>query len=119
MEQMDYMTFLIQKQQSARPEGIKRIKLPDRMFDFQRHLTEWALKQGRSAIFADCGMGKSLMLMSWAENVVSETNKPVLVVTPLAVTAQIIREADAKKRERRLELRRRFFAWLDGREIEE
>ena len=94
MEQMDYMTFLIQKQQSARPEGIKRIKLPDRMFDFQRHLTEWALKQGRSAIFADCGMGKSLMLMSWAENVVRETNKPVLVVTPLAVTAQIIREAE-------------------------
>ena len=93
MEQLDYMTFLVQKQQSARPEGIKRIKLPDRMFDFQRHLTEWALKQGRSAIFADCGMGKSLMLMSWAENVVRETNKPVLVVTPLAVTAQIIREA--------------------------
>lgn len=94
MEQLDYMTFLVQKQQSARPEGIKRIKLPDRMFDFQRHLTEWALKQGRSAIFADCGMGKSLMLMSWAENVVRETNKPVLVVTPLAVTAQIIREAE-------------------------
>jgi len=94
MEQLDYMTFLVQKQQSARPEGIKRIKLPDRMFDFQRHLTEWALTQGRSAIFADCGMGKSLMLMSWAENVVRETNKPVLVVTPLAVTAQIIREAE-------------------------
>jgi len=94
MEQLDYMTFLVQKQQSARPEGIKRIKLPDRMFDFQRHLTEWALKQGRSAIFADCGMGKSLMLMSWAENVVRETNKPVLVVTPLAVTAQIICEAE-------------------------
>lgn len=94
MEQMDYMTFLIQKQQSARPEGIKRIQLPDMMFDFQRHLTEWALTQGRSAIFADCGMGKSLMLMSWSENVVRETNKPVLVVTPLAVTAQIIREAE-------------------------
>ena len=94
MEQMDYMTFLVQKQQSARPEGIKRIRLPDMMFDFQRHLTEWALTQGRSAIFADCGMGKSLMLMAWAENVVRETNKPVLVVTPLAVTAQIIREAE-------------------------
>lgn len=91
---LEYSTFLIQKQQSARPKGIKRIKLPDMMFGFQRHLTEWALAQGRSAIFADCGMGKSLMLMGWAENVVRETNKPVLVVTPLAVTAQIIREAE-------------------------
>ena len=94
VEQMDYMTFLVQKQQSAKPEGITDIRLPDAMFDFQRHLTEWALRQGRSAIFADCGMGKSLMLMAWAENIVRHENKPVLVVTPLAVTAQIIREAD-------------------------
>ncbi len=90
----DYLAFLVHKQQSAKPNGVRRIELPDAMFGFQKSLTEWAVRQGRSAIFADCGLGKSLMLMAWAQNVVRQMNNPVLVVTPLAVTAQIIREAE-------------------------
>jgi hypothetical protein len=63
------------------------------MFDFQGALTEFNLETGRSATFADCGMGKTLMELVWAENVVRHTNKPVLVLTPLAVSAQTVEEA--------------------------
>tara|TARA_R110000803_G_scaffold43701_7_gene93044 strand:+ start:1165 stop:2451 length:1287 start_codon:yes stop_codon:yes gene_type:complete len=68
--------------------------MPDFLFPFQTHLTEWAIRQGRSAIFADCGLGKTPMQLVWAENVVRKTNKPVLVLSPLAVGAQTVREAE-------------------------
>lgn len=68
--------------------------MPDFLFDFQQHLVEWAIRKGRSAIFADCGLGKTPMQLAWAENVVRKTNKPVMIATPLAVGAQTLREAD-------------------------
>jgi len=72
------------------------------MFDFQSWLTEWNIRKGRSASFADCGMGKTPMQLVWAENVVRHTGKPVLDITPLAVTRQTESEAakfdiDAKR----------------------
>lgn len=63
------------------------------LFDFQTSLLQWALRLGRAAIFADCGLGKTPIQLIWAENVVRATNKPVLVLTPLAVGAQTLREA--------------------------
>jgi hypothetical protein len=63
------------------------------LFDFQRALTTWALERGRAAIFADCGMGKTAMQLTWAENVVRKTNRPVLILTPLAVSGQTVAEA--------------------------
>lgn len=68
--------------------------MPDNLFDFQRHLVEWAVRKGRCAIFADCGLGKTAMQLAWAENVVRHTNGRVLVLTPLAVGAQTVREAE-------------------------
>ena len=54
----------------------------------QASLTEWAIRSGRNAIFADCGLGKTPMQLVWAENVVQHTNRPVLILTPLAVAGR-------------------------------
>jgi hypothetical protein len=68
--------------------------MPDFLFDFQRSLVEWSLRKGRAALFEDCGLGKTPQQLVWAENVVRKTNRPVLVLTPLAVTSQTIREGE-------------------------
>ena len=67
--------------------------MPGFLFDFQRSLVEWSVRQGRAAIFADCGMGKTPMQLVWAQNVVQKTNRPVLILTPIAVGAQTVTEA--------------------------
>lgn len=91
---MNYQDFLNRKSQSDRNYGFEPIELPEVMFDFQASMTEWAIRQGRAAIFADCGLGKSLMQLAWADNVVRHTNKPVLILTPLAVANQTVKEAE-------------------------
>ena len=63
-------------------------------FGFQRTLDEWAIRKGRSAVLADCGMGKTLMQLVWAQNCVIETNKPTLICTPIAVGYQTVKEAE-------------------------
>ena len=89
----DYDTFIQGKTHMGGNYGFAPTFIPDLAFDFQRHLIEWSVMKGRAALFADCGMGKSLMQLAFAENVVRHTNKPVLVLTPLAVGAQTVREA--------------------------
>lgn len=89
----DYEAFLSAKRQLAGDFGFDPISLPDAMFDFQRSLTTWAIKKGRAAIFADCGLGKSLMQVAWADNVARQTGKRVLIITPLAVAHQTVIEA--------------------------
>ena len=88
----DYADFLSRKSQTASDGGFKPLWLPDCLFDFQRSLVEWSLLRGRAAIFADCGLGKSLMELVWAENVARKTNRPVLILTPLSVAGQFVRE---------------------------
>ena len=68
--------------------------LADHLFEFQRHLVDWSIRQGRGAIFADCGLGKTPMELAWAEQVHKHTGRPVLLLTPLAVGPQIITEAE-------------------------
>lgn len=89
-----YAKFLQRKGQYGADSGFPPLWLPEFLFDFQRALVEWAILKGRGAIFADCGLGKTPMQLVWAENVARHTNKPVLIVTPLAVSAQTIREAE-------------------------
>lgn len=89
-----YSEFIARKSQQASMDGFEPIWMPDFLFDFQRHLVEWAIRKGRAAIFADCGLGKTPMQLVWAENVRRHTNKPVLILTPLAVSAQTVREAE-------------------------
>lgn len=89
-----YSRFLSGKAQVGGDHGFAPVWVPDILFDFQRALVEWAVRRGRAAIFADCGLGKSGMQLVWAENVVRHTNRPVLVLTPLAVGGQTVREAE-------------------------
>ena len=89
-----YERFLERKSQYGGDVGFSAVSMPSQGFDFQVDLTERALRKGRSAIFADCGLGKTFMEMAWADNVVRHTNKPVLYLTPLGVAQQTIREAD-------------------------
>jgi hypothetical protein len=91
---MNYEDFLQQKADYGSSSGFEPLWLPEFLFDFQRSLTDWAIRKGRAAIFADCGMGKTPMQLVWAENVVRKTNKPVLILTPLAVSGQTLEEAE-------------------------
>ena len=92
---MDYLEFLKQKQKKHVESGFE---LPDdalnkSLFPFQRFIVKRALKAGKYAIFADCGLGKTLMQLTFAEKVAEHTNKPVLILAPLAVKGQTLNEA--------------------------
>ncbi len=89
-----YFSFLDSKRHLSGNFGFAPTFLPDALFDFQKHLVDWALRSGRSALFEDCGMGKSPQQLTWAQNVVERENKPVLVMTPLAVSSQTVREGE-------------------------
>lgn len=89
----DYQQFLETKAQCGSRDGFKPLWMPSFLFDFQSSVVDWNLWKGRSATFADCGMGKTPMELVWSENVVRKTNKPVLILTPLAVAQQTIRES--------------------------
>lgn len=89
-----YSAFLDRKLHSAAPTGTKLTYRPDWLFDFQSALVEWSTWKGRAAIFSDCGTGKTPMQLVWAQNIVEHTNRPVLVMAPLAASSQTVREAD-------------------------
>lgn len=89
-----YEDFLASKTHLGSYDGFDPIHMPDQLFDFQKSLVTWALLKGRGALFADTGLGKTLMQITWAENVVRKTNKPVLILTPLAVSTQTVREGE-------------------------
>jgi hypothetical protein len=88
-----YQAFLSRKTQLDGFSGFAPSWMPEFLFPFQASLTRWAVEMGRAAIFADCGLGKTPMQLVWAENVRRETGKPVLIVTPLAVSYQTDEEA--------------------------
>lgn len=90
----DYADFLQAKAQVGDRDGFAPIWIPDCAFDFQASMIEWACLQGRAALFEDCGLGKTLQELVWAENVVRHTNGDVLVLTPMAVSKQVKAEAD-------------------------
>lgn len=89
-----YASFIERKRHLAGRAGFTPVFMPDFLFPFQRSLVEWSTLQGRSATFADCGLGKSIMELVWAENIVRRTNRPVLLLAPLSVSHQFIREAE-------------------------
>jgi len=90
---MDYHNFLKSKKKTLQDAGFEASNLNTNLFDFQDHIVKRALKAGRFAIFADCGLGKTLMQLEWANQVVKHTNRPVLILAPLAVKAQTRNEA--------------------------
>lgn len=91
---MNYHEFIDSKSQSDRYAGFDPIWMPSFLFDFQSMLVDWAVRKGKCAIFADCGLGKTPMQLVWAENVIRKTGRPVLILTPLAVSHQTIAEGE-------------------------
>ncbi|MFM2287426.1 MAG: hypothetical protein RL684_569 [Pseudomonadota bacterium] len=90
----DYTAFLTNKSQAGADSGFKPLWMPDFLFDFQAEKAEWAIRKGRAANVADCGLGKTPMSLVWGSNVARKTAKPVLYLNPCAVGPQIVREAE-------------------------
>ena len=91
---MEYTEFLETKKHISYNFGIEAKWLPKGLFDFQEYVTNYASKKGRAAIFLDTGLGKTIIELTLAVNYIRETNKPVLIITPLAVAFQFIKEAE-------------------------
>jgi hypothetical protein len=90
----DYRAFLARKVKVDPPTGLDSLPpLSPALFPFQADIVRWALRRGRAALFAGTGLGKSLMELSWAHAVHAATGRDVILLTPLAVAAQMIREA--------------------------
>jgi hypothetical protein len=91
---IEYLQFLETKQKNHIYSGfdIMESKLNNKMFDFQKFIVKRALKAGKYAIFADCGLGKTLMQLEWANQVCKFTKSKVLILAPLAVVGQTIQE---------------------------
>lgn len=94
MSNQEYIKFLETKIQRVNAAGfdVEESLLNKNLFDFQRYIVVKALKMGRYAVFADCGLGKTLMQIEWANHVSRHTGKPVLILCPLAVSGQTINE---------------------------
>lgn len=89
---MEYNEFLETKQKRHILSGFEAKELNSHLFPFQDFIVRRALKAGKYAIFADCGLGKTLMQLEWAHRVNEHTGKPVLILAPLAVAGQTIGE---------------------------
>src|SRR3990167_4035510 len=92
----DYQTFLQSKALTTESVGFE-VALEDlnpMLFEFQKLIVRWALKRGRAAIFADCGMGKTPMQLEWANQIYKYTGNDVLILAPLAVSHQTKREGE-------------------------
>jgi hypothetical protein len=93
---LTYDEFLQSKAISAEACGfdLDKDSITPMAFDYQRDIIAWACKKGKCAILTGCGTGKTLMLLEWARAVHDHTDKPVLVVSPLSVVHQTVREGE-------------------------
>ena len=90
----NYDAFLASKRLAVAPTGIDNPPaLAPSLFAFQHDVTRWALRRGRAALFADCGLGKGWMALEWARVVAAHTRTPTLIVAPLGVARQFVHEA--------------------------
>ena len=90
---MDYQSFITAKRHTSGSFGFDPVWMPDSAFDFQQAIITKAIQKGRIGVFADTGLGKTLMQIVIAENIIRKTNGRVLILTPLAVAFQFIDEA--------------------------
>ena len=93
MTATDYRELIASKQWRPPASGFDPQWMPEILFPWQRAVVRWACKKGRAALFEDCGLGKTLQQLTWAENVRVHTGLPVLILAPLAVADQTVREA--------------------------
>lgn len=91
---MEYLDFLKNKQVKINKTGfeIDEKELNPLLFDFQKYCVKQALSVGKYALFEDCGLGKTIQQLEWASQVMNHTDKPVLILAPLGVISQTIKE---------------------------
>lgn len=89
MTDRGYSAFLASKRRTFVGEGIDTGSLPPTLYDWQDAIVRWALRKGRAAIFADCGLGKTFMQVAWAQAL----NVRTLILAPLCVAEQTVVEA--------------------------
>ena len=92
----EYYKFLAEKQTAIHDSGfeIEEKDLNPKLFTFQRYCVKRALKAGRFAMFEDCGLGKTFQQLEWAYQVQKHINRPVLILAPLGVIGQTIKEGE-------------------------
>jgi len=93
---MEYLEFLKSKNKTTVESGfeIQDEYLNAKLFEFQKFIVKKAIKAGKYAIFADCGLGKTFMQLEWASLVATQTQMPVLILAPLAVVGQTIKQGE-------------------------
>lgn len=91
---MDYLEFIDSKRIVTIDSGFTAKESNPMLFDFQKDIAKWALRKGRSAIFADCGLGKTIIQLEWSQKVVEQTCGNVLILAPLAVSKQTTKEGE-------------------------
>jgi hypothetical protein len=91
---MEYSEFLKTKRIKYKPSGFKVENVNEKLFDFQQDIVKWALIKGKAAIFAGTGLGKTFCQLEWAKHVTEHTKGNVLILAPLAVAQQTVREGE-------------------------
>lgn len=91
----EYTEFVRSKTHRAECAGFTPREIKGPLFDWQQHIVNWAVQTGRAALFEDCGLGKTIQQLEWADQVVRETDGPVIILSPLAVAPQTSREAES------------------------
>ena len=91
----NYRALVAGKMRRAQADGfdVAESRINPMLFDWQRHIVRWALRQGRAALFEECGLGKTFQQIEWARLVAEHTGKQTLILTPLAVAHQTVKEA--------------------------
>ncbi len=91
---MKYEDFLKGKLKSRPKSGFDMQEKHENLFEWQRYVTDWACKTGSAALFEDCGLGKTAQQLAWAQETAQKTGRPTLILAPLAVSRQTVREGE-------------------------
>lgn len=89
---MNYDDYILTKRRITSNHGFEPFKITAPLFEWQKHIVNWAVRKGRAALFEDCGLGKTAQQLEWAHQVCQYTGGSVLILTPLAVAQQTARE---------------------------
>ena len=92
----EYLKFLETKKTAVVQSGFKidDVDISDMLFPFQKYCVRRALAVGRFALFEDCGLGKTIQQLEWSRQVLNHTGRPILILAPLGVIGQTIREGE-------------------------
>lgn len=94
MKTADYDSFIIGKQKTVPLSGFEPLPFIAPLFDWQKTVVAWAVRKGRAALFEDCGLGKTAQQLEWASQVARKTGGSVLILTPLVVAFQTLKESE-------------------------